>query len=212
MYRDTPLGRRRSVALWWLLATAAVVTLLMARAAGAAPQSPGDKRSQRTAPETEQNAETRGSADSRGANQDALDDEEAPVYKTNAEWKRLLTRKQYRVARLGETEPPYKGKYCKNKAPGDYHCVCCDAVLFNSRAKFESGTGWPSFFAPVKQERLFAQQDFSDGSLRIEVTCKRCGAHLGHVFADGPPPTGLRFCINSASLDFEEADSDNTAD
>lgn len=133
-------------------------------------------------------------------------DYDQPLYKTDAEWKKLLTRKQYRVARLGETEPAYRGKYWRTKLDGTYHCVCCDAPLFSSDAKFDSGTGWPSFWAPVNEKRLGGRPDFTGGSLRIEVLCTRCDAHLGHVFDDGPAPTGLRYCINSAALELKQSD------
>lgn len=133
-------------------------------------------------------------------------DYDQPLHKTDAEWKKLLTRKQYRVARLGETEPAYRGKYWRTKLDGTYHCVCCGAPLFSSDAKFDSGTGWPSFWAPVNEKRLGGRPDFTGGSLRIEVLCTRCDAHLGHVFDDGPAPTGLRYCINSAALELKQSD------
>jgi peptide-methionine (R)-S-oxide reductase len=206
MFRDARFEVRLSAALRALVA-GLLGAQLSSYAAGAAPQPSAPSRSSPAAED-----ETQAAPPSPGASQtskagQADDEDESPVSKTDAEWKRQLTRKQYRIARLGETEPPFKGKYWKNKKPGQYHCICCQATLFNSHAKFESGTGWPSFYAPVKQQRLVGRQDFSDGTLRIEVLCARCGAHLGHVFADGPPPTGLRFCINSASLNFQAADA-----
>ncbi len=207
MFRDARIGMRRSVAFWWLLALAAAATLLIAQAAGAGPPSlpTGAAAKSISTSDSPESADKAPQAATAKGNEDE-DEDERPVIKTNAEWKKLLTRKQYRVARQGETEPPFKGKYWKNKEPGSYRCVCCDAELFSSQAKFESGTGWPSFWAPTKDKRLQARQDYSDGSLRVEVLCTRCGAHLGHVFSDGPPPTGLRFCINSASLNFAAAE------
>ena len=125
------------------------------------------------------------------------------VIKTDKEWAKLLTRTQYMVTRHKATEPAFTGKYVNNHATGVYHCVCCDEELFASRTKFESGTGWPSFYAPFKADRIATAPDFSDPSeVRTEVECSICGAHLGHVFSDGPPPTGLRYCINSAALKF----------
>ena len=127
------------------------------------------------------------------------------VVKSVAEWRNLLTRTQFAVARQKMTEPPFTGKYASGHFHGTFVCVCCDAAhvqseLFSSKAKFDSGTGWPSFYQAFGNKSLQTAWDYSEGEPRLEVMCRRCGAHLGHVFDDGPPPTGLRFCINSASI------------
>jgi methionine-R-sulfoxide reductase len=129
----------------------------------------------------------------------------APVRKTDAEWRAQLTPSQFQIARGKGTERPFCGTLLDNKRDGAYVCVCCGLPLFLSSAKFHSGTGWPSFFQPVGPENVVVHEDRSLGMSREEILCARCDAHLGHVFDDGPAPTGLRFCVNSESLAFVDA-------
>jgi len=133
----------------------------------------------------------------------------AELRKSEQEWREQLTPEQYRILREAGTEPPFSGKYVHVHDDGIYRCAACGAELFTSGTKFDSGTGWPSFTEPTTGANVELIDDFSHGMHRTEVRCRRCGSHLGHVFADGPAPTGQRYCINSVALDFDTATADS---
>mgnify|MGYP001345025458 FL=1 len=128
------------------------------------------------------------------------------VTKSEQEWMQQLTPEEFQICRLKGTERPFTGKYNSEKSAGVYKCICCGHPLFDAGTKYESGSGWPSFFAPIGEDAVSTEEDFSHGMHRVEVMCARCGSHLGHVFEDGPAPTGLRYCMNSVSLDLEKKD------
>jgi peptide-methionine (R)-S-oxide reductase len=133
-----------------------------------------------------------------------MTDDSKRVIKTDDEWRAKLSPEQFRIARQGGTERAFTGVYYDNHDAGTYRCVCCNAELFTSDAKYDSGSGWPSFHSPWSNDRISTKEDTTHGMRRIEINCAACDAHLGHVFDDGPRPTGLRYCVNSASLSFEK--------
>jgi peptide-methionine (R)-S-oxide reductase len=141
---------------------------------------------------------------------DSVSQKKPEVVKTDEEWKRILTPEQYYVLREKGTERPFSGKFELHKEKGMYVCAACGNELFSSDTKFDSGCGWPSFFASLDSTRIRYKTDETHGMTRTEITCARCGGHLGHVFDDGPAPTGLRYCVNSVSLDFKKGSSDSS--
>ena len=185
----------------WAVGSAAAMVLLVVSLVMAA-QDPLQQAGRSAAKDAfdvgEKSAEK--GVDKGGAKKAARKAEPEFVRKNLQEWQRILPRGVFAVTRLKWTEPAFTGRYASGHFNGTFICACCDAELFSSRAKFESGTGWPSFWQPVKLQAIDRALDNSEAEPRIEVMCHRCGAHLGHVFDDGPPPTGLRFCINSLSL------------
>ena len=132
------------------------------------------------------------------------DSNEEKVVRSDDQWREKLSDEEFQVARCSATEPAFSGRYWDEKAAGTYHCVCCESPLFRSEGKYDSGTGWPSFFQPAEETAVAEKRDEGHGMVRIESVCAKCDAHLGHVFPDGPAPTGLRYCMNSASLRLEK--------
>jgi peptide-methionine (R)-S-oxide reductase len=173
-----------------LIASVTLLWSCSSRTAGETRVSPSDKTVERA------------KSDTTAQNVKGSENVANKIAKTDDEWRKLLTAEQYRVTRECGTEPPFTGKYYHFKGEGTYLCVACGNELFSSGTKYDSGSGWPSFYAPLSEGNIEERTDKSHGMVRVEVRCARCGAHLGHVFEDGPAPTGLRYCINSAALNF----------
>lgn len=186
---------------------------LLLQFVAAAPPAAKDAKAKKDAAVDGDNAANSEGKTSSARKKAAADDDSKPekVVKTDAEWRKILTPLQFRVTRKKFTEQAGTGAYAHSKKDGIYHCICCGEPLFDSKAKFESGTGWPSFFQVLEEKAVVELEDTSDGAVRTEVQCSRCDAHLGHVFSDGPQPTGLRYCMNSASLKFVDRKKEQAA-
>ncbi|HVV99320.1 MAG TPA: peptide-methionine (R)-S-oxide reductase MsrB [Planctomycetaceae bacterium] len=197
-----------SMRLGRLAAVGIVLALVCAGYTSGAPRSTKKSKSRSARPAAKTTDEDAPKSDDERANPNAHPADKK-VYKTPAEWRKQLTPEQYRVTRKHETEKAFKNAFWNSKKQGTYHCVCCDLPLYSSDTKFDSGTGWPSFWAAVDNRSVETALDTEAGEPRTEIHCARCGAHLGHVFGDGPLPTGNRHCLNSASLKFVEKKKDD---
>jgi len=197
---------RLQVQFWSCVSITALLGLIVTiSASGQDPAEPQPKSDSKTADKTDMKSEDRTKTKAKGESEAVTKTDQEWRRVTDQEWQRMLTMDQYLVTRRKATEPAFSGRYVTSHSPGTFLCVCCKAELFSSRHKFDSGTGWPSFWQPIDVRAIAQAADYSEAEPRMEVMCRRCGAHLGHVFDDGPDPTGLRFCINSVSLDFKGA-------